>query len=192
MSELGTKASPHTRRGVDLFALLAGGLVAVAIVAPTFLAPGANPGRPPPTAGCGFLVGVVLTSQAETPGEFLYNFTVRSVSQGEASTSWTQFSGFNASTYAEIPLLVRVLTPGGTSVALFNSSRSAFSLGSNLSSSTFPNLGGWEVGYGQPVVVNDTFAIESPVDLNTTASSTYLEMASVAAPHCFMGYTILS
>ncbi len=174
------RAAPASLGGrLHLVSLVVGLLVALAVVVPTLLS-GAHEGQRLETPPFWYTADTVLASSA--PGAYTYNVTVTSIVGGNASTAWTQlFSGPE--------LLVALLTPAGGAVAEYNSSDSSFEPQLGYNATTFPDLGGWESGYGVPVLPGDIFEIHSAVSL--TNYNIWLYMACTAPPHWFNGQTLL-
>lgn len=162
--------------------LVAGIVVALAIVLPTVLAP-RSPGNTP-TGPAPWVYTSNTTLVSATPGDYRYNVTILSIDGVNTSTAWTQF-------WAGTRLLVTLVSTGGDAVAKYNSSNSTFGgPNSGFNCASFAGMGGWYLGYGVPVVVGDTFEVGSAVSLE--GSNLWLYVAEAAAPHWCSGSSLLS
>lgn len=161
-------------------AVVAGVAVAFAIVLPV-MAGNAPSGRP--LSETLFWFSANMTLESSGPGAYVYNITFYSISGGNASTAWTQF-------FSGHRLLVALVTPIGSEIAEFNSSNSSFQPQDGFNAATFPYLGGWTYGYGAPVVVGDTFVVDSSVLMGS--SNLWLCMAQSLPPHAYNEQTLLS
>jgi hypothetical protein len=180
-TQVGVRPSHFGTRRLSSAALVVGVIVALAIAVPTIFAhtPAGPPQQAPP-----FSYFANATAVPSSSGIYLYNVTISSILGGNASTAWTQF-------FSGHRLLVTLVTPAGTQVAKYNSSNSTFQgPQSGFNASTFSSLGGWESGYGSPVVAGDTFEVTSSVAL--AGSYLYLYMGSTTAPHWIDGQDLLS
>ncbi len=146
-------------------AVIVGLIVGAGIaLTPTQILPRIEGSSPPGAPSFGFVV--YLSNSTELDGAYVYNFTLSYMHGANITTNWTQFYAYSASTYLQVNFTLDLIDRSGME-GFYNSSRSSFEGDrEGYNATSFAKLGGWVWGLGVPVVVGDSFAVQSPVTLS--------------------------